>query len=193
MRWGRRLSREARRRRAAFDREVERLVGCTVRAVHYWDVQTPPPDVARWDFGDWHLAVMGVELDTDRGPVTITWTNRFERYGVEVFHEPIENHLVLGPDGPERVGPNGPDPWSPILGGPVRQAVVTWDLADARPSTELPTSVRLGFDAGSVRFVAAYPPGAPGGSAFVGGDEILVVFSDQAMHDLGLGHAASDV
>jgi hypothetical protein len=50
---------------------------------------------------------MAVQLGTDRGPVTLTWTSTFFPYGVEVFHEPIEAHLVRGEAGPERVGPNG--------------------------------------------------------------------------------------
>jgi hypothetical protein len=52
---------------------------------------------------------MGVQLATDAGPVT--WTNTFFPYGVEVFADPIERHLVLGEAGPERVGPNGESRW----------------------------------------------------------------------------------
>lgn len=48
------------------------------------------PEPARWDYGDWHHAVIGVQLSTDAGPVTLMWSNTFHPYGVEVFDDPIE-------------------------------------------------------------------------------------------------------
>jgi hypothetical protein len=60
---------------------------------------------------------MGVQLSTDLGPATVTWTNTFYPYGVEVLHERIEDHLVLGDGGPTRVGPDadGASPWAQHL------------------------------------------------------------------------------
>lgn len=193
MRWAGRPGRDERRRRADFERAAQGLVGCTVQEVHYWDVHQLGAQPDPWDFGDWHLAVLGVELGTDRGPVTITWTNRFYSYGVEVFHEPMESHPFLGPDGPERVGPDEPGPWAPFLGRPVQRVVVSWEPADdERASTERPSAARLDLDAGQVWFVAAYPPDAAGETtAVAGGDEIMVVFTRQVMDELGLGHLAS--
>jgi len=89
---------------------VETLRGRRPLSVDYWDIHNVGQEPARWDDGDWHHAVMGVQLTTEAGPVTVTWTNTFHPYGVEVFHEPIELHLVLGEDGPERVGPGGEGP-----------------------------------------------------------------------------------
>jgi hypothetical protein len=42
----------------------------------------------QWDYGDWHQAVMGVQLTTDQGPATVTWTDTFYPYGVEIRPEP---------------------------------------------------------------------------------------------------------
>jgi hypothetical protein len=39
---------------------------------------------------------VGVQLTTDGGPVTVTWTNTFHAHGVEVFPDPLERHLLLG-------------------------------------------------------------------------------------------------
>ncbi|BCB75019.1 hypothetical protein GCM10022251_75840 [Phytohabitans flavus] len=88
------------------------------------------PNPARWDYGDWHHAVMGVQLGTDQGPATVTWTDTFFPYGVEVFHAPIENHLALGADaGPEQVGPraDGDSPWAKHLGSQVLGTASHWD------------------------------------------------------------------
>ena len=63
---------------------------------------------APWDFDDWHHAAMGVELGTDRGPGTVTWTDTSYAYGVEVFDELIGYRPASGDEGPERVGPDGP-------------------------------------------------------------------------------------
>ena len=76
--------------RAAFEGKVSALEGLRIQAVDYWDVHDLGPEPARWDYGDWHHAVMGVQLVTDAGPMTVTWTNTFFPYGVEVFADPIE-------------------------------------------------------------------------------------------------------
>jgi len=41
------------------------LVGRRVLHVRYWDVHNFADEPARWDYGDWHHAVMGVDLLTD--------------------------------------------------------------------------------------------------------------------------------
>ncbi|GAB2679239.1 hypothetical protein GCM10009743_64290 [Kribbella swartbergensis] len=53
--------------RITFDRKVHALEGLRIRAVDYWDIHTYGPKPARWDYSDWHHAVMGVQLSTDAG------------------------------------------------------------------------------------------------------------------------------
>jgi hypothetical protein len=121
--------------RATFDRKVHALEGVRIHAVDYWDIHNYGAEPARWDYGDWHHAVMGVELSTDAGPVTVTWTSTFYPYGVEVFAEPIERHLVLGEDGPERIGPDGESRWTGILDTPVLRATTSWERIELGPAT----------------------------------------------------------
>ena len=122
----------------------------------------------------------------------------FYPYGVEVFLESIEHHLVLGQEGPTR---NGPDPggrWDSFLGMPIRLARIWWDRVDIGPATrvdgtvveparsvELPTALRLDFDAGPVWLVAAMPRGQAMEDVFGLADEIMVVFSSAKMHRMG--------
>jgi hypothetical protein len=149
--------------RATFEGKVRALEGLRIRAVDYWDVYGLGPEPTRWDYGDWHHAVMGVELVTDAGPRTVTWTNTFYPYGVEVFADPIERHLVIREDGPARIGPDGESRWTDFLDTPVQHATTCWDRLELGPATswngevvaparaiELPTALRLDFDSGPV-------------------------------------------
>ena len=185
-------------RRAGFDARVHALEGARVEGVDYWDIHSFGPEPAAWDYGDWHHAVMGVQLATDSGPFTVTWTNTFHPYGVEVFAEPIERHLVLGSEGPQRIGPDGESRWSPLLGTPIRRAQVWWDLLQLGPATlssgevvepardvDLPTALRLDFDAGPVWFVAAIPQAPSMEGTFIPGDEIMVVFASPKRQRMG--------
>ncbi|WP_340682747.1 hypothetical protein LCL61_29335 [Amycolatopsis coloradensis] len=52
---------------------------------------------------------------------------------------------------------------------------------------DVPLAVRLDFAAGAVWFVAAMPEPPEWRRVFVGGDEIMVVFSPEKMLDMGFG------
>jgi hypothetical protein len=192
------------RARASFEASVGLLEGRRISAVDYWDVHNYGPEPARWDYGDWHHAVMGVQLMTDAGPATVTWTNRFHSFGVEVFPDPIERHLVLAEGGPERVGPDGLSRWAAFANAPILSTTVWWDRWELGPSVllatgevveparagELPTALRLDFESGPVWFVAAQPQPRWPGDVFVGGDEIMVVFSGATMRSIGFTDSA---
>lgn len=172
--------------------------------VDYWDIHNFGPEPAPWDYGDWHHAVMGVELGTDLGPVTITWTDTFYPYGVEVLDEPIEHRLASGDEGPERVGPDGGGmrAWASCLGAPVRDAECHWEQLRIGPgrradgsvtgpaySIDVPVAVRLDFPATAVWFVAGMPQLPDARRAFIPTDEIMVVFSPEKMRDMGFDDA----
>ena len=184
--------------RVTFDRKVRALEGLRIHAVDYWDIHNYGPEPARWDYGDWHHAVMGVQLATDAGPVTVTWTSTFYPYGIEVFAEPIERHLVLGEDGPERIGPDRESRWAGILDTPVLRATTSWERIELGPATlasgevveparvvEIPTALRLDFSTGPVWFAAAIPQYPSMERVFIPGDEIMIVFSAAKMRDMG--------
>lgn len=185
--------------RAKFEAKVEMLVGRRIRTVDYWDIHQFGAEPARWDYGDWHHAVMGVQLSTDAGPVTVTWTNTFHPYGVEVFDDQIERHLVLGETGPQRIGPDPDSRWADYLDSPVKRAMTWWDRLELGPATllstgeiveparavDLPTAVRLDFEAGPVWFVAAIPQAPSMVDVFIPGDEIMVVFTTDKIREMG--------
>ncbi len=180
-----------RERRALFEHDAQALIGRRITGISYWDVHDFGQGPGVWDHGTWHHSVMGVGLDTDRGPVTVTWTSRFHPYGVEVLAREVESTLVRGEQGPQRVGPTGPTAWDGLLGQVCRAVHVTWWTLEIGPSrlsdgtvvdeartVEVPVAARLDFDPGSVWFVAAIPqpPSTVEKGAFVGGDEIMVLF-----------------
>jgi hypothetical protein len=184
--------------RAAFEAKVHALRGLRVWAVDYWDVHSIGPEPARWDYGDWHHAVMGVQLGTDAGPRTVIWTNTFFPHGVEVFADPIEDHLALGEEGPKRIGPDDQSRWAAYLGDPIQQATVWWERLELGPATlatgdiveparslDVPTAMRLAFDAGPVWFVCANPQPPATEEVLIPGDEIMIVFSAAKMTAMG--------
>ena len=187
-------------RRERFEAKLCDLSGRQISAVDYWDIHSAGLRPSRWDYGDWHHAVMGVELTTDLGPVTVTSTNTFHPYGVDVFHDPIEDHLVLGEAGPQRVGPDTDrtGPWTPRLGSPIRGTRSHWERLEIGPSwradgsivgpgymVDLPTALRIDLDSGPVWFVAAIPQPPEMADVFIPGDEIMVVFSHKKMRNIG--------
>lgn len=186
--------------RPHFLAKLSDLKGRSVSGVDYWDVHNFGPEPPEWDYGDWHHAVMGVQLTTDRGPVTITWTDTFFPYGVEVFHEQIEESLILGDIGPQRIGPDagGAGPWNRLFGSPIRGTGCEWERLTIGPGRradgtivsparvlDVPVAVRLDFPAGPVWFVAAIPQAPAMASVFIPGDEIMVVFSEAKMRNMG--------
>ena len=143
---------------------------------------------------------MGVGLRTDAGPATITWTSTFYSYGVEVLDGRIEDHLILGEEGPERIGPDASSesPWDRYLRTPIRETAAQWERLELGPcrradgsvvepahAVDVPIAVRLDFAAGAVWCVAAIPEPPDWQRVFVGGDEIMVVFSQEKMSDMG--------
>lgn len=182
--------------RESHERAVADLVGRRVLGVTYWDVH----DFGHgqdWDFGDWHLAVMGVELTTDRGPVTVTWDDTFYPYGAELWLHAFTKDAVDADDGPDGWAVETHPHWQPRLGSPVREASAEWVRWEVGPgyrggvrvsepeSHDAPVGLRLDFDAGPVWLIAAIPDGPHLEKPFVGGDEILVVFDVDRLRRIG--------
>jgi hypothetical protein len=189
---------EVSRDRARYDQKTAGLAGRRVLEVRYWDVHSFADEPGRWDYGDWHSAVMGVELLTDRGPSCVRWTGTFFPYGVEVFHTPMAEHLgVDEPEGPHSEDVSGSDRWHRVLGSPVASVETFWERFTIGPAyragvrvsdthqVDVPVALRIGFAAGPVWMVAGLPryPGME--EVFVPGDEITVVFSARRMRKIG--------
>jgi hypothetical protein len=184
--------------RAVFERALAGLVGHRVTGVAYWDIHRFDDEPATWDYGQWHHAVMGVELATEAGPWTVTWTDTFFPYGVEVLPEPIERQLAPGPAGPRGWAVGDHPYWRTRAGQPVRSAQSFWERIELGPArrsdgtvmaaaehVDVPVGVRLDFDAGPVWFVAGIPEYPQMDRVFIPGDEIMVVFSSAQMRSIG--------
>jgi hypothetical protein len=185
--------------RAGLERVVSGLVGERLVGVRYSDIHDCGQGPRGWDYGDWHHAVMGVELMLDAGPASIIWTSTFHPYGVEVFREPLATYLVEAPDGPEVWAVGDHPEWQERMRPPISAASLFWDRLEVGPAysahdgerlsdaygVDVPVALRLEFAAGPVWFVAAIPELPEPDKAFVGGDEIMVVFTPAKLRRLG--------
>jgi hypothetical protein len=185
--------------RARYEAKTAALVGRGVLDVAYWDIHNHSAEPRTWDYNDWHHAVMGVELATDGGPVSVVCTDTFFPFGVEVFQEPISEHLLLGPEGPEGWTVGRHPFWQARSGSPVRTTDTFWEEIEVGPGIrqgdgarvsepktyQVPVALRLDFDAGPIWMVAGIPQWPDVDRIFVPGDEVLVVFSPDRMRKIG--------
>jgi hypothetical protein len=183
--------------RAAHEMRAAALDGRRILRVRYWDVHNLADDLPRWDYGDWHRAVMGVDLLTDAGPSCVLWTDTFYPYGVEVLPTPAADHVVSGEDGPWARDVSESDRWQPRLGTPVREVQTFWEHLTLFPAdasgvqiasvreVDVPVALRVDFAAGPVWMVAGIPQQPEMREAFIPGDEIMVVFTSDRMRQIG--------
>lgn len=140
---------------------------------------------------------MGVELLTDRGPSCVLWTGTFFCYGVEVFHAPATGHLAMHEYGPESWAAGGSARWHGRVGSPVTGVQTFWErfsvggayrqgARGAGPyEVDVPVALRLDFAVGPVWMVAGIPQAPEMREVFIGGDEIMVVFTADRMRQIG--------
>jgi hypothetical protein len=184
--------------RADYEASARRLIGHHITAVRYWDIHDFSAVEREWDYGDWHHAVMGVELNTESGPCCVLWTNTFFPYGAEVFLEPITDHLLLGEEGPESWPADHNAHWQARLGSPIRDVTVWWTELNLGPATRpngevveparevgVPVALRFDFEVGPVWFVAGIPKWPDTREVFIPGDEIMIVFTGKRMVEMG--------
>ena len=184
--------------RAAYSSRAAVLVGRRVLRVGYWDVHNFAHAPTRWDYGDWHHAVMGVDLLTDAGPSCVLWNETFIPYGVEIPPAHVSDDVMTREwDGPESWDVSWSDRWRPRLNSPVRNVEKFWErftigpsyLRDTRAAdpceVDVPVALRLDFAAGPVWMVAGFPQAPQMREVFVPGDEIMVVFTTDCMRQIG--------
>lgn len=188
---------QASRERIQYDSKAAALVGRRVLEVRYWDIHNFADEPGTWDYGDWHHAVMGVELLTDRGPSCVLWTSTFFPYGVEVFQTPMSEHIADGECGPESWDATGSDRWRGRLNSPVANVQTFWVRFTAGPAhagnvrgsdpceVDVPVALRIDFAAGPVWMIAGIPQYPEMREVFVPGDEIMVVFTVERMRQIG--------
>ncbi len=189
--------------RQRFEATVEQLRGRCLTDVRYWDIHNFGESTRKWDYGDWHHAVMGVDLSTDHGPACVMWTNTFFPHGVEVFLSLAEDQLTLGEEGPESWSASDSSRWRPLLGRPIREVVTWWERLSLGPATlssgevvspahdvEVPVAFKFVFDPGPVWLVAGIPQWPDMREVFIPGDEIMIVFTSERMREIGFSEAS---
>jgi len=195
------------RDRIQYDAKAAALVGRRVLAARYWDIHHFTAEAREWDYGDWHHAVLGAELRTDRGPSCVVCSGTFFPYGVEVFPAPMSEHLRFTgeeeeeeeeeEEGPESWDASDSDRWRDRLNSPVTDVQTYWERLTIGPGyrrgvqvaepyeVDVPVALRISFPAGPVWMVAGIPQWPEMREVFVPGDEIMVVFTAGRMRQIG--------
>jgi hypothetical protein len=187
------------RDRIRYDAKAAALAGRRVLEARYWDVHNFDAEARQWDYGDWHHAIMGVELRTDRGPSCVRGSSTFQLYGAEVFHTPMSEHLrgIGEAEGPESRDVSDSDRWRDRLNSPVADVQTSWNRFTIGPTyrrsvrieepyqVDIPVALRIGFPAGPLWMVAGNPKWPEMREVFVPGDEIMVVFTAERMRQIG--------
>lgn len=187
--------------RAEYEAKATALVGRHLTEVRYWDIHNFGDEPRTWDYDDWHHAVMGVELFTDRGPFSAIWTSTFYPYGIEIFETPMTKHIISRECGPESWDVGASVRWRNRLASPISAVQTFWDRITVGPTrrgdvevapscdVDVPIAVRIDFEAGPIWMVAAMPEPSDRQRVLIGADEVMVVFTVERMHQLGFGES----
>jgi len=173
------------------DRTARMLAGRRISAVIYWGLGLHG-QAHVWDFGDWHLPVMGVELRLDDGTsYSVVWGSEFGHFGLELYASPMTDHVaVLDADdgGPNHWTVTGHPQWASLLGDPIVDARLVWaegyaDRHDAVEPVVAPLALRVDFPDGRVRIIAAMERSED--HWWHGADEVVVAFTDEFAARIG--------
>jgi hypothetical protein len=167
------------------------LIGRRVRAVTYYGLGVDAR-AHGWDFDDWHLPVMGVELRLDDDtPYSAVWGSEFGHFGLELYASPMTDHIMLleaEDGGPNRWTVTEHRRWAPLMADPVAGARLVWveglaDRQQADGAVIAPPALRLDFPSGTVRIIAAMEQRE--GRWWLGADEVIVAFTDDFTASIG--------
>ncbi len=173
-----------------FAEKTASLVGSVLEQVTYADINIFD-DEPVWDHGEWHRAIMGVGLVLNDGPACVRWTDTFFPYGVEVFRDPLSEHLSEVAESWD-VTEHGL--WAGRIGYAITGVDAFWDRVELEPEhggddwsthADLPIALRLDFAAGPVWVVAAAVDPTSPEEVIIPSDELIVAFTRERMIEMG--------
>lgn len=164
-------------------------------SVVYVGLTYDDPDSIRWDYGDWHWPEVGVQLTTLSGrSFYAIWDSQVTQFDL-TFAEghirdqwlPLQRNDVAG----DRVWDVSDHPrWAPLMNTPITSYRIALSVPDDVPS---PVAIRLATDRGVAWIAAAAPrdqrharEDLRADDAWVGFDEVIVLFDDLRAENLGL-------
>ncbi len=171
------------------------LIGQVVSSVRYVGLEYPDQDAdVAWDFGAWHWPEVGVEIRTTSGRVfSATWDSPPE-FTLAFVEQPMTDLWLPSRDvdGGRSWDVSANPRWSPLIDHQVTEFDLALAPVEGGPG-EVPVAVRLQAATGT-NGVAAIAPGdahpATGaldpGAAFIGADEVIVIFDDGLAGQFGL-------
>ncbi|MFD3455424.1 hypothetical protein ACFWVC_25030 [Streptomyces sp. NPDC058691] len=179
-----------------YERSVESLRGARLVEVTYYPLSCGDDgtEVEEWDFGVWHEPTMGVGLLAENGTrYSAVWGHSFDYYGLEVYREPMSNHLTMigQPGGTPAVVVTDHPSWSGLIGVPLVGADILWSEGDS--GVRLPVAVELRAPAATAWLVSGrsvqWPPD---GRFWLGTDDVMTVFTHESAAAVGLSPGSTE-
>ncbi|WP_034261911.1 hypothetical protein [Actinospica robiniae] len=173
-----------------YARTVSDLRGRCITGVTYYPLARGDErtEVEDWDFGDWHLPTMGVELLVDSSTrFSAVWGHSFDYHGLEIYPGPVSAHLgMIGqPGGTPQAPVTGHPAWSGIIDTPLVGIEVHW--SEGAYGRRLPLAVALSTQTCTTWLVAGAPARWPADGRFhLGTDDAMVVFTRTLAIAIGL-------
>lgn len=171
---------------------ADELVGQSIVGVRYTGLRYETPDI-EWDFGEWHYPEVGIELETSTGSLYYaTWGSQVVHFELTLASGSLSDVWLPSQRGEARTWDVSNHPlWVPMLSTPIQVV----ELISGRPDgtdVAAPIAARIEMTAGELWIVAGGPkhPRVEGllstKTAWVGFDELMVVFERSAASRLGL-------
>ncbi|MFF4779285.1 hypothetical protein ACFY05_41360 [Microtetraspora fusca] len=174
-----------------YERTVALLRGRRIERVIYYPLMGGEDgcEVEDWDFGPWHQPTMGVELLTGDGArFSAVWGSSFDHYGLELFPEPMTDHLLgIGePGGSAQVDVTDHVRWSTLVGGKLTSVDIAW-AEGPKHGIRVPDAIRLCSRERAVWIAVGRPADYPPGAAYyLGTDDVMVVFTTEFAAKVGI-------
>jgi hypothetical protein len=171
------------------------LTSQVVSSVRYVGLDYPDHDAdVAWDFGAWHWPEVAVEIRTASDRVYSAVWDSPPQFTLAFVEQPIIDLWLPARDvdGGRSWDVSAHPRWSPFIGRQVTRCDLAFAHLEGGPE-EVPVAVRLQAASGTA-WVAAIAPGDVDpvtgafdpGAAFVGADEVIVIFDDGLAREVGL-------
>ena len=168
-----------------FERHVRQLEGMRLKRVRYYEL---PGGWPAWNqHADFDSVDHGLDLLGEDRSFCVTWDNTFWNYGLRVDQGVMLDQLwgALVTDVTQE------SRWTRVVGQRISSTKVYWcpvPETEFVPDAQYPQDIEIRFEGGDVVLLSAAVPQEGTPRLFEGSDNVVVLFGEDAMRELSMGH-----